>query len=265
MFELTSYLAALGALLIFGTLFWFVSLLRDDVSIVDSLWSIMFLLAAIIYSVFIEHLSERAMLVLALVCVWAIRLSIHITVRNHGQGEDRRYQQIRANNEPDFRFKSLYIVFGLQAVLAWIISIPLLIAIQSSAPLSILDLAGVTLWIIGMGFEAVGDYQLLQFKSNPENRGRVLDHGLWRYTRHPNYFGEAALWWGYFLFAAAAGGAWSIYAPALMTLLLLKVSGVSLLEKDITERRPAYRDYIERTNAFIPGPPKAQAREAGNV
>jgi len=260
MFDLSIYLAALAALLVFGAVFWVVSLYRNDVSIVDSLWSLMFLLAAILYSLSPAELGPRALLVLGMVWIWSIRLSVHITLRNHGKGEDRRYQQIRANNQPGFRFKSLYIVFGLQAVLAWIISMPLLLAINSSAPLSLLDAAGLALWLIGMVFEAGGDYQLHRFKRNPANRGRVLDSGLWRYTRHPNYFGEAMIWWGYYLVAFAGGGEWSVYAPVLMTLLLLKVSGVALLEKDIHERRPGYRDYIERTNAFIPGLPKNRSR-----
>ena len=260
MFELSIYLVALAALLVLGTVFWVASLYRNDVSIVDSLWSLMFLLAAILYSYPLAELGPRGLLVLGLVSIWSIRLSAHITVRNHGKGEDRRYQEIRANNEPGFRFKSLYIVFGLQAALAWLISIPLLLAINSNAPLSLFDLAGVALWLIGMVFEAGGDYQLLRFKRDPTNRGRVLDRGLWRYTRHPNYFGEAAIWWGYYLFALGAGGGWSIYAPALMTLLLLKVSGVASLEKDIHERRPGYREYVERTNAFLPGPRKSRPR-----
>jgi steroid 5-alpha reductase family enzyme len=266
MFDLSAYLIALSALLIVGAVFWVFSLVRNDVSIVDSLWSLMFLLAAIVYGYLSTGLSSREVLLLGLVLIWSIRLSAHITVRNHGQGEDRRYRQIRANNEPGFRFKSLYIVFGLQAVLAWIISMPLLLAINSTAPLGWLDLAGASLWLIGMVFEAGGDYQLLRFKRDPANRGRVLDDGLWRYTRHPNYFGEATLWWGYYLIAVAGGGAWSVYAPLLMTLLLLKVSGVSLLEKDIEERRPDYREYIERTNAFIPGPRKTRLHtsEAGS-
>ena len=267
MFDISAYLAALAILLLFGTVFWVVSLVNNDVSIVDSLWSLMFLLAAILYSLFSAELGPRALLVLGMVVIWSIRLSLHITLRNHGKGEDRRYQQIRANNEPGFRFKSLYIVFGLQAVLAWIISMPLLLAINSTSPLSLLDAAGAGLWLVGMAFEAVGDFQLLRFKRNPANRGRVLERGLWRYTRHPNYFGEATLWWGYYLLAVAAGGVWTVFAPLLMTLLLLKVSGVALLEKDIQERRPGYREYIERTNAFIPGPPKAgpRATEADNA
>lgn len=257
MFDINVYLLALGVLLVFGTLSWVISLVREDVSIVDSLWSLMFLLAATVYAVSASQPGARTMLVLVLVTTWAIRLSAHITVRNWGEGEDYRYQQIRANNEPGFRYKSIYIVFGLQSVLAWIVSMPLLLGINSTTPLGALDWLGVALWVLGMVFEAGGDYQLLRFKRDPANKGRVLDSGFWKYTRHPNYFGEAMIWWGYFLIALAAGGWWSVYAPVLMTLLLLKVSGVALLEKDIQERRPAYREYIDRTNAFIPGPRRA--------
>jgi steroid 5-alpha reductase family enzyme len=256
MFELNAYLYGLGAILVFGIVFWLVSVARRDVSIVDSLWSLMFLLATGVYALSLADTGPRLVLILTLVTVWALRLSGHITVRNWGEGEDYRYQQIRANNEPGFTFKSLYIVFGLQGVLAWIISVPLLLALASPQPLGLLDFIGIALWIVGMVFEAGGDYQLARFKANPDNRGKVLDTGLWRYTRHPNYFGEACIWWGYFAIALSAGGWWSVYAPALMTFLLLRVSGVAMLEKDIHERRPAYREYIERTNAFIPGPRK---------
>ncbi len=254
MFDLLPYLNGLVAILVFAVVFWLVSIAKRKVSIVDSLWSLMFLLATVVYFLSLAETGPRAVLVLVLVTVWALRLSAHITVRNWGQDEDHRYRQIRANNEPGFVWKSLYIVFGLQGLLAWIISLPLLLSLASPAPLGWLDVAGVALWLLGMVFEAGGDWQLLRFGADAANRGKVLDTGLWRYTRHPNYFGEACIWWGYFLIALAAGGWWSVFAPVLMTFLLLRVSGVALLEKDIQERRPAYREYIERTNAFFPGP-----------
>jgi steroid 5-alpha reductase family enzyme len=166
---------------------------------------------------------------------------------------------MRAANDPGFWWKSIYLVFGLQAILAWVISLPLLAAMLGQAPLGWLDAAAASLWVIGLGFEALGDRQLARFKAQPGNAGRVMDRGLWRYTRHPNYFGEACLWWAFFLFALAAGGWWTLVSPVLMTWLLLRVSGVSLLEQDIGERRPGYREYIECTNAFIPGPPRRPA------
>jgi len=262
-FHLDAYLLALVAILAAGVLTWLVSLAKHDVSIVDSLWSMMFLIAAAAFAMTVPESGPRATLVLILVTLWSVRLAAHITWRNWGEGEDHRYQKIRANNEPRFGLKSLYIVFGLQGVLAWIISLPLLAAVASTRDLTVLDFAGVTLWAVGMIFEAGGDYQLARFKADPSNSGKVMDRGLWRYTRHPNYFGNASVWWGFFLIALAAGGWWSVISPILMTFLLLKVSGVALLEKDIGERRPNYADYISRTNAFFPGPPKKATAHRG--
>jgi steroid 5-alpha reductase family enzyme len=256
-FDLGLWLAALAALAVFAVAGWLLSLPLRNVSIVDSMWSLMFLLAALAYVAGQAAPGPRAWLVIALVTAWSLRLAAYITWRNHGHGEDFRYQKIRANNEPGFAFKSLYIVFGLQAGLAWVISLPLLAAINSTTPLGWLDAAGVALWLVGMVFEAGGDWQLTRFKADPANRGEVLDTGLWRYTRHPNYFGDFCVWWGLFLIALAGGGWWSAAGPLLMSFLLLKVSGVALLEKDIGERRPAYRDYVRRTNAFFPAPPRA--------
>jgi steroid 5-alpha reductase family enzyme len=257
MFDLDLWILGLAALALFATAGWLVSLPLRDVSIVDIMWSLMFLLAAGVYTAAQAAPGPRAWLVLVLVGAWSIRLAAYIFWRNRGHGEDFRYQQIRARNEPGFSFKSLYLVFGLQAALAWVISLPLLAATGSTAPLGWLDAAGVALWLVGMVFEAGGDWQLARFKRDPANRGKVLDTGLWRYTRHPNYFGDFCVWWGFFLIALSAGGWWSIVGPLAMSFLLLKVSGVALLEKDIGERRPAYRDYIRRTNAFFPGPPRA--------
>jgi steroid 5-alpha reductase family enzyme len=251
--------AALFALVVIASIAlggWVVSLFRRDVSLVDSLWPLFFFLGALTYFGFEPMAAQRPALVLILVAVWAVRLSVHLTVRNFGKAEDRRYQAIRARNEPGFEWKSVYLVFGLQAGLAWIIALPLFAAMSGSAPYNALDTLALMLWTAGFACEAVADWQLARFKSNPAQRGRVLDTGLWRYSRHPNYFGEALLWWGFYAFAAAAGAWWTLFAPVLMTVLLLKVSGVPLLEQDIAERRPGYRDYIHRTSAFIPRPPK---------
>ena len=197
----------------------------------------------------------RVMLVIAV--LWAIRLGVYVAWRNWGHGEDVRYQAIRARNEPNFPLKSFYLIFVLQAVLAWLVSLPFLAAaIGTASPWTWLDTLGAALAAFGFVFETVGDQQLAAFKADPAQRGQVMDRGLWRYTRHPNYFGECCVWWGLFGMAIAAGGWWSIVSPLVMTGLLLKVSGVALLEKDIGERRPAYRDYVRRTNAFFPGPRK---------
>ena len=122
--------------------------------------------------------------------------------------------------------------------------------------LTILDILGIAVWALGFFFEAVGDYQLTAFKANPANKGKVLNIGLWRFTRHPNYFGDATQWWGFYLIALAAGGWWTIFSPLFMTYLLLKVSGVAMLETTLKERKPEYAEYIRKTSAFIPMPPK---------
>ena len=255
------YFMALAAILFVGGLAWVVSVLIDDVSFVDSLWSLFFLLATVLFAVDAGELGTRAQIVVACVLLWSLRLSLHITVRNWGEPEDYRYQNIRENNEPGFVVKSLYIVFGLQGLLAWIISIPLLPAIASDAPLNPIDIMALLLFVFGFFFEAVGDWQLSRFKASERSEGQVLDTGLWRYTRHPNYFGEFCIWWAFWLFAASAGAWWTIYAPALMSFLLLRVSGVAMLEKDIGKRRPAYAEYIRSTNAFFPSLPRARREE----
>jgi steroid 5-alpha reductase family enzyme len=257
MFDLGIWLDGLAVLAAFAVVGWLLSLPLRNVSIVDSMWSLMFLLAALTYAAAQASLGPRAWLVITLVGLWSIRLAAYISWRNRGHGEDFRYQKIRANNQPGFAFKSLYIVFGLQAALAWVVSLPLLAAINSTAPLGWLDAIGAALWLVGIVFEAGGDWQLARFKGNSANQGKVLDTGLWRYTRHPNYFGDFCVWWGLFLIALAAGGWWSVTGPLVMSFLLLKVSGVALLEKDIGERRPTYQAYVRRTNAFFPGPPRA--------
>ena len=236
---------------------WALGLALHNTGIVDSFWGMFFLLGASTYAVALPATGPRMALLLVLIALWSLRLTAHITLRNWGEPEDRRYQAIRARNEPGYAWKSLYLVFGLQAVLALVIGMPLFAGLSSSAALNALDGIGVLLWCLGFGFEALGDWQLSRFLADPAMRGKVMDRGLWRYTRHPNYFGEALLWWGFFCIAAAAGAWWTVFAPLGMTFLLLKVSGVALLEKDIAERRPAYRDYVARTNAFFPGMPRA--------
>lgn len=256
MFDLTLFLYGLIVALSLPVFTWIVSIFKDDVSIVDSLWSLIFLALCMTWFIAYEFTTPRSGIVLALVTLWAIRLSAYITWRNRGQGEDARYQAMRRKYSPNFAIKSLFIVFLLQGFIAWIISLPLLAAITGSRPLNLLDGLATGLVLFGILFESVADAQLAAFRAKPGNQGQVMDKGLWRYTRHPNYFGECCVWWGIYLFAVATGGWWSILSPFLMTLLLLRVSGVALLEKDIVERRPGYREYIAHTNAFIPGIPR---------
>ena len=254
MIDLSALTVVVGAVIVFAGLGWLLSLRLGNVSIVDSMWSLFFLLIAVSFAWMQASVEARGTLILILVAIWALRLSGYITWRNWGHEEDSRYQEIRARNEPNFAFKSLYLIFGFQGLLALVISLPLLVAIQSSTPLGWLDYAGILLWTVGMIFEAGGDWQLARFKANPDNRGKVLDSGLWSLTRHPNYFGDFCVWWGFFLIALSAGGWWTLISPLVMSFMLLKVSGVALLEKDIGKRRPEYAQYIKKTNAFFPGP-----------
>lgn len=260
MFEWSVYLLALAIICGIATATWLVSLAKSDVSIVDSMWSVLIWAAGAVYIETAPDVSTRGWLTFALLTVWTVRLSVYITARNWGEPEDRRYQAIRANNQPNFAVKSLYIVFLLQSALAWIVSLPLLATSRSTNALGILDGLGAALAIVGVACETIADWQLSRFKASPNHRGRVLSEGLWRYSRHPNYFGECCVWWGLWLIALSAGAWWSIVSPILMTVLLLRVSGVALLERDLSERRPAYAQYIERTSAFIPWRPKRRAR-----
>jgi steroid 5-alpha reductase family enzyme len=252
MFELNVYFLCLQSLLTFGLIGWVISLIRKNVTHVDSMWSLFFLLAAVTSAVTIPVMSIRATIVLSLVTTWALRLFAYLTWRNWGPHEDSRYVLIRQNNQPHFWLKSIYIIFGLQVMLAWIIASSLIASITNSSNLNLLDTPSIVLIIIGILWETIADWQLTRFKLNLNNKGKVLDTGLWHYSRHPNYFGECLVWWGFYGLALATGAWWTIFSPLIMTLLLLKVSGVSLLESTIIDRRPAYADYIKNTNAFLP-------------
>ena len=255
--DLSAWLIGLGVLLAVVTITWVVSLVRGNASIVDSVWSLLFVAAAGTYAAVADAPGgERRRLVLVLVTIWAVRLSAHITWRNWGHGEDPRYQAMRRRQGPTFPRRSLVTVFLLQAGLAWVVSLPLLVGVDGSRPLGLLSGLGLAVWLTGVGFEAIGDLQLARFKADPANAGAVMQRGLWRYTRHPNYFGDATQWWGLWLIAADAGGWWTAVGPALMTFLLLRVSGVALLERRMARTRPAYADYVARTNAFLPGRPR---------
>jgi len=252
-FDLTTGLHALGILVALAFATWVVSLFRRDVSIVDGMWPVFIGGAGAFYACRPAALGPGAIAALVLLALWATRLCVHITVRNHGQPEDRRYQKIRANNQPHFGFKALYIVFGFQALLAWIVALPWM-AITRDDDFGFVQGVGLALALAGIVYEAIADAQLVRFRKDPANQGRVLDTGLWRHSRHPNYFGECCTWWGFGLVALGAGAWWALASPLLMTVLLLRVSGVTLLERDIGERRPGYERYVRETNAFIPGP-----------
>ena len=200
----------------------------------------------------------RKIILVVLVCLWGLRLSLYLAWRNWGKGEDFRYQQFRQKyGAHRYWWFSFFQVFLLQGILMWLISAPLLGAqyYTGQAKLNILDILGVLVWLIGIIFEAGGDFQLARFKANLQNKGKVLDTGLWKYTRHPNYFGDSCVWWGYGLICLAGGSYIPVYGSILMTALIIRVSGVFLLERSLAQTKPGYRDYIKRTSAFFPGPP----------
>lgn len=238
---------------------WGISLLLRDAGIADVAWAFGFLLVAGLWAWPHQPLSPRGLLVVGLAAVWALRLSGHIFWRNRGRGEDPRYGAMRKTWGQRFWWVSLFTVFLLQATLLWIAAAPLYHSVSATpaVPLGPVAAGGVALWAIGMYFEAVGDWQLARFKSDPANQGKVLEAGLWRYTRHPNYFGEFLIWWGFFLIAAeTVTGVWTVVSPALMSFLLLRVSGVPMLDDLMRRTKPDYRHYIERTNAFFPWFPR---------
>lgn len=241
---------------------WLASLARHDASLVDRVWGLGFVLLGWFYLAVAGHFHNA--LAALLVSLWGLRLSLHLTRRNWGRGEDRRYAKMRDKHGPRFAWFSLFSVFLLQAILMWVIAFPLLAASRGAHPGwggAVLTMAGMFVWLAGFVFEAVGDNQLARFKRDPANAGRVLDTGLWRYTRHPNYFGDMLVWWGLYLVAVASGGWWTIFSPLLMSLFLARVSGVTLLERHLQESRPGYSDYARRTSALIPLPPRRPERD----
>jgi steroid 5-alpha reductase family enzyme len=254
------YVVGLLVILAAMTALWLLSLAPKNSSIVDPLWGPGFVLVNWVYFALTDDgFGGRKWLISALVTVWGLRLGLYLLARNWGKGEDFRYARWREQAGDAWWWRSYFKVFVLQGVILWVVSAPLLAAQFAAAParLTVIDALAVPVWAVGFFFEAVGDWQLARFKANPANKGKVLNTGVWRYTRHPNYFGDAAQWWGFWLVAAAAEyGFLTVFSPAIMTFFLLRVSGVAMLERDIEERRPGYKAYIETTSAFIPMPPR---------
>lgn len=237
---------------------WLASLVLRNVSIVDAFWGPGFFVVAGCEAALRGELTTRGTLMLPLVLAWAVRLGLHLHMRGHGAPEDRRYAEMREKHGDAFAVRSLFTVFLLQAVLLFLIASPIqLVMLGPDLPLGLTAFAGAALSLAGIVTEGVADYQLTRFRNDPDNEGKVLSSGLFRYSRHPNYFGNFCIFWGFWLMAAPLPyGLWSALGPALLSVMLMRVSGVSLLEKDISERRPAYREYKERTSAFFPAPPR---------
>ncbi|MEC9356013.1 MAG: DUF1295 domain-containing protein, partial [Gemmatimonadota bacterium] len=229
-------IAASGFFVVLGsmTLLWLISLRLKDASIVDPFWGPGFAIASITYYLVDGRYPDRGTLVLGLVTLWAARLGYHLYVRNRREGEDPRYAAMRKARGKQFPLISLFTIFWFQAFLLWVISLPILGSIASQAPLGFFDILGMVVFLIGLTIESIADNQLSLFRAVPANKGHVLDTGLWRYSRHPNYFGEAVLWWGLYLIAVSAAAYWAIVGPILITFLLLRFSGVPMLEEGLS-------------------------------
>jgi steroid 5-alpha reductase family enzyme len=249
----------LAAAIVIMILAWAVHLRLGKASVVDAFWGPGFAVIAWLSFGLVQGPPARQTLLALLVTVWAVRLAFHVSRRNRGKPEDPRYAAMRAKHPETFWIRSLPLVFLLQAVIMWLVSLPVQIGMRGAVTESfgLLEWAGLLLWGFGFFWEAVGDEQLYRFKSKPENKGRILDRGLWRYTRHPNYFGETVMWWSLWIIACAAPGGWlSFIGPLLLTLLLLKVSGVSLTEQTMRRSHTDLDEYKRRVSPFLPRPPK---------
>jgi steroid 5-alpha reductase family enzyme len=247
---------ALAALAMSAT--WVVSVRLRDAGIVDILWGATGALIAVGAFLLSDGALPRKVLVTSMTVIWGCRLALHVGMRGRGKGEDFRYAAMRAERPHTFPLRSLFTVFLFQALLIWIVCLPTQMAQVPPVPtdLNWLDYLGLAVWILGFWVETTADRQLRDFLADPANRGKVMDRGLWRYSRHPNYFGDSMIWWGIFLVAAATGAWWTIVSPILMTVFLMRISGVPLLEKALADRREGYREYMERTSSFFPWPPK---------
>jgi steroid 5-alpha reductase family enzyme len=251
-------LAAAGSIVVLMLATWLVSLARHDASIVDPVWPLGFVVVAWVVRAIADGNPARGWLLVVLVTVWGLRLSAHLAWRKHGEPEDYRYQAMRKHYGPRFPIISLVTVFALQGALMWVVALPVQLGQVPDEPgLGPLAVIGTLVWVVGFAFETIGDAQLTRFRSSPSSAGQVMDRGLWRYTRHPNYFGDACVWWGIALVAAESGlGAIGLVGALVMTVLLRRVSGVPMLERTMAKRRPGYAEYVARTSPFLPRPPR---------
>ncbi|MBK5289519.1 MAG: DUF1295 domain-containing protein [Acidimicrobiia bacterium] len=238
---------------------WLFSLAWSDASIVDPVWPFGFVVIAWVARLIADGNDARQWLLVAMVTVWGLRLSSYLAWRKRGAAEDFRYQAMRRHHGDRFALISLVTVFATQGALMWVVSLPVQLGqVRSEPSIGIVAIVGVALWLVGVVFETVGDAQLARFKADPASAGQVMDRGLWRYTRHPNYFGDACVWWGIGLVAAETGiGAIGLIGAVVMNVLLVRVSGVPMLERTMAKRRPGYAEYVQRTSGFIPRPPRA--------
>lgn len=259
-----------GGVLIQGLIFvltllvglWGISLSIKDSSIIDIFWGPGFVLMGwFYYHQMLDEWNLRLFVFCMLVTIWGIRLGGYLGIRNWGKGEDPRYQAFRKEGGNNYWWISLFKVFVFQGIILWVLASIFYAAMfynPGRSTLNWLDYIGLIIWVAGFLWEAIGDYQLMRFKRNPQNQGKVLDQGLWKYSRHPNYFGDALLWWGYYCFALSVGAWMYIFSPLIMSFLLMRISGVSMLERNLKKAKTNYSEYMEKTPAFFPRIPKEQ-------
>ncbi|GIV33930.1 MAG: hypothetical protein KatS3mg031_1465 [Chitinophagales bacterium] len=250
------FLASALVVIAYMHLLFVIALLKKDNSIVDIGWGVGFILIAFTVLILSKNFSNESILVVVLTLLWGLRLAVYIFLRNYKRGEDYRYRQWREEWGKNVIWRSYLQIFVLQGFIMWLVALPLMNTIPSGSILGVAEWIGCAFWITGFLFESVGDMQMHFFKKKPENRGKIMRQGLWRFSRHPNYFGESLLWWGIFIISVNNPlPIVSIVSPILLTYLLLRVSGVALLEKKYIDD-PEYQDYRKKTRAFVPWLPR---------
>jgi steroid 5-alpha reductase family enzyme len=254
---LFNFALIMGAILIL----WLVAVRIKDVSFIDAFWAFGMVMLAL-SSYFQAEGDPRRMLLLTGLCAfWGLRLAAHLFIRWRTHGEDPRYTKMLGyaveKQGWSWAVAALIKVFAMQGPLLFIVCLPVQLGQISTAPIGVIGMIGAFIALIGISFEAIGDSQLSAFRRDPANKGKVLDTGLWHYTRHPNYFGDACTWWGLYIIAAETSpGLWALPGPVLITWLLTRLSGVPMLERGLRKTRPGYEDYVARTSGFFPLPPK---------
>ena len=248
---LTLYGTATLVVLIAVTVLWAISVPLRDASIIDMFWGPLFVAMAWVLLAFAGEVHVRTYLITLLVTLWGLRLAYHLITRNLGQGEDARYRRWRERGGPTWWLASFYRVYLLQGAIALMVATPIVAAFYRPDGFNLINFTGLLVWALGFVFELVADVQLAQFKARPDNRGRILDEGLWGLSRHPNYFGDAVQWWGLGLVAATPGTWWALVGPAVMTGVFITLSN-DVLERGMKRRHPEYDDYVTRTPKFLP-------------
>jgi len=257
-----SLLATAAALLIMMAVTFAAAIRTGKHAVVDTAWGIGLALTALVSLLATQGHGQpaRRLTLLAASAAWGLRLAAHVARRNHGKPEDPRYRDLLNRAKGNTNLYALRKIYLLQALILWLASLPVQVGMLERAPASPVTMIGAAIWLTGFVFESVGDAQLARFKQDPANRGLIMDRGLWRYTRHPNYFGDACMWWGIFLIALGSPAELpTVIAPLLMTFILTRGSGQRLTDRRMAATRPDYADYAARTSGFIPLPPRQPA------